>query len=615
MSCNCHNHKEHSHTHSTNKDIKSEITIKLIGVLFFCAGFIIKSYSLYMFLMSYILFGYDVVFSAISNISKKNFFDETFLMLVASLGAFIIGDYPEAVAVMFFYSLGEFFQNKAITSSKNKISSLMALKQEYATLKCGTIVKPEELKLKDIIIVKPGEKFPTDGKIINGSGYVDTSSITGEPLPRFIKDEDYVSGGFISKDTAFTVEVTEEYKNSAIARILDIIENSDINKANTETFITRFSKIYTPVVIIMALLISVIPPFFTGFKSLSSWVYRGLTFLIVSCPCALVLSVPLSFYAAIGRCSHNGILVKGGKFISSLANTKAVVFDKTGTLTNGIISVKKIVTNNPDFKKLIYYSEYNSTHPLAQAVRKEFCNSFEAPYIESFEEIAGMGTHTVISGYDLYSGSAEYLNSNGIDIKDDSSNGTVIHLGCNGKHIGYIEFEDKIRYEAKDVLKALKKRRIITYMLTGDNKCSAKTTAETLDIKNYYYSLLPHNKAEKTNEIINKTKGNVVFIGDGINDAVALKTADIGISMGNLGSDIAVEASDVVIIKNSLTPLISAIDISKRTKRIITQNIIFILAVKFAVLLLTTLGFTFMWMAVVADVGTALIAILNIIRS
>ncbi len=619
MSCNCHGCHEHHHDHHhhESKDIKSELTVKLLGVIFFILGFVIKSYSIYMFLMSYVLLGYDIIFSAVNNAMKGHFFDENFLMFVASIGAFIIGDYPEAIAVMFFYSVGEFFQDKAVSSSRERIKNLMALKQDFAILSDGTKVEPEVLKPGDVITVRPGEKFPVDCRIISGNGYVDTSSITGEAVPFMLNIGDNATSGYINTESVFTAEVTCEYKNSTVAKIIDLIENSSATKSGAENFITKFSKIYTPAVILLAALIILIPPFFMGFNTFSQWVYRGLTFLIISCPCALVLSVPLSFFSAVGACSSNGVLVRGSGFISALSDTSAVILDKTGTLTKGRLKVKNFVCENvseDEFRILASYAEYNSNHPLAEAVRTSFQIDINPELINGFKETPGMGTEVTYNGKKLHAGNLSYMNYLGITPSLFSDGGTVIYIAYGERPVGYIEFEDELRNDAPSFIKALKRRRIKTVMLTGDSETTAANVANKLGIKKYFYGLLPHQKVEKITSFKNDFSGNVVFIGDGINDAPSLKNADIGVSMGGIGSDAAVEASDIVLIKDNISSLIKAIDISRKTRRIVFENIVFILLVKIAVLALTAIGFTYMWMAVIADVGTALLAVLNTLR-
>ncbi len=615
MSCNC--HECHEHHHHEDKDKKSELTAKLLGILFFILGFIIKSYSIYMFLMSYVLLGYDIIFSAINNVFKGHFFDENFLMFFASIGAFIIGDYPEAIAVMFFYNIGEFFQDKAVSASKERIRKLMALKQDFANLSDGRKVSPEALKPGDIITIRPGEKFPAECRIISGSGYVDTSSITGESLPLFLNEGGNAVSGYINTESVFTAEVTAEYKDSAVAKIINLIENSDTNKSKAENFITKFSKVYTPVVMLLAALIAFIPPFFTGFDTFSLWIYRGLTFLIVSCPCALVLSVPLSFFSAVGACSSNGVLVRGSGFISALADTSAVILDKTGTLTKGRLKVKTFVSENvskDEFRLLACYAEYNSNHPLAEAVKTSFQIDINPELINDFKETPGMGTEVTYKGKKLYAGNLAYMNHLGITPSLISDGDTVIYISYGEKSVGYIEFEDELREEAQSFIKGLKRRRIKAAMLTGDSEAAAANVANKLGIKKYFYGLLPHQKVEKISSFKNDFSGSVIFIGDGINDAPSLKNADIGVSMGKIGSDAAVEASDIVLIKDNISSLIKAIDISRKNKRIVFENIVFILLVKITVLALTAMGFTYMWMAVIADVGTALLAVLNTLR-
>lgn len=632
MSCSCnkcnnehsHNHgHSHSHGHShehEKENLKTDLIMKGIGILCFALGFIIKSYSLYLFLFAYTLIGYEVIFSALKNLFSGHFLDENFLMFVASVGAYIIGDYPEAVAVMFFYSIGEFFQDKAVDTSRKRIEELMSLSDGHATLitdEGEKEISPKELSAGDIILVKPGEIIPADGEVISGESSANEASLTGESLPKALSSGSKVLSGSVNGDGVLKIRVTGSYEDSTVAKILKIMEDTPENKTKTENFVTSFSKIYTPFILVAAALIAFIPPVFTGFDTLEAWVYRGLVFLTVSCPCALVLSIPLSFSCAIGACSKKGVLVKGSCHISALASLKRLYCDKTGTLTKGTFTPVKINAfdgfDSNELTKLLCYAEAYSNHPLALAVKKNFAIGIDEKLTREFTEKAGFGTKQLYNGKLLLAGNLKLLSENGISVPDVSESDTVIYVAYDGKPAGYIEFSDELRDDAEKTVKALRKKGIKIHMLTGDNRQSAERIAKKLSIKEFRYGLLPHEKVDAVRNASAK-KSVVGFIGDGINDAPALKLSDIGISLGGVSSDAAVEASDAVIMTDSLYPLTDAISISVKTRRIVAENLIFILLVKAGVLIATALGMTFMWMAVVADVGTALIAVANSLR-
>ena len=615
----CHEHS-HGHSRSGKDSPGSGYMIKGLGILFFAAAFFIKSYSLYLFLAAYLFIGHEVIFDAISSIFSKDFFNENFLMFIASIGSFIIGNYPEAVAVMFFYSVGEFFQDKAVEASEKRIRKITSMRQESVTVLTDEGEKQmphSELKPGDIVILKAGETVPADATVISGNGLIDESPLTGESLPVNVGENSPLLSGSISCGSTIKIKIEKEYSSSTAAKILDLIENAPEKKAMTENFVRKFSKIYTPVVMCLALLIAVIPPFFVGFESFSDWVYRGLVFLTISCPCALVLSVPLSYYSAIGLCSKNGILIKGSCFLDALGKVSEIFFDKTGTLTCGKFSVKSVKPQNgfdeETVKKLAVYSEALSNHPLAEAIRASFVIKADPSLLEEYTEKAGMGAESVYEGKRLLAGNRAFMEYYGIETVPSEEN-TVIYIAYGDSLAGIIEFSDVIRNDAAETVKKLKRKGIRCTMLTGDNKKAAEATAEAVGIKSFRYGLLPHQKVESISEAKEARKGNIVFVGDGINDAPSLKNADIGVSMGGIGSDSAVEASDIVLMSDRLSLILKGMRISAKTKRIITQNIIFILAVKLIVMYYAAWDMAPMWLAVAADVGCALLAIANTLR-
>ena len=612
-------HEHHGHSFGKDSE-KSGYSLKILGLILFAAAFFIKSYSLYLFLAAYTFIGYKVIFSAISNMFSGDFFDENFLMFVASIGSFLIGNYPEAVAVMLFYSVGEYFQDKAVDAAKSRIRKITELRQESVT-----VLTPEgekqvphsELKPGDVVILKAGETVPADATVISGSGLIDESPLTGESLPVNVNENSPLLSGSISCGSTIKIKIDKEYSESTAAKILDLIENAPEKKAKSENFVKKFSKIYTPTVIGLALLISVIPPFFAGFDSFPDWIYRGLVFLTISCPCALVLSVPLSYYSAIGLCSKNGILIKGSCYLDALGKVSDVFFDKTGTLTCGKFSVTSVKPQNgydeEEVKKLAVYGEALSNHPLAEAIRNSFDLKADTSLINEYTEKAGMGAEAIFEGKKLLAGNKAFMEYYGIEIPPTDIN-TVIYISYDGVLAGIIEFSDVMRNDASETVKALKKKGVKCHMLTGDNKNSASATADAAGIKDFKYGLLPHQKVECIDDTKEKGKGNVVFVGDGINDAPSLKNADIGISMGGIGSDSAVEASDIVLMTDRLSLILKGMKISKKTKKIITQNIIFILLVKLIVMYYAAWDMAPMWLAVAADVGCALLAVANTLR-
>jgi Cd2+/Zn2+-exporting ATPase len=545
-------------------------------------------------------------------------------MKIATIGAFAIGEFPEGVAVMLFYETGEFMQGLAVNRSRKSIAELMDIRPDYANLKIGDKIKkvsPEEVEIGDYIIVKPGEKFPLDGEVSEGESMVNTSALTGESVPREVEVGSEVLGGFINKNGLLTIKVSKKYGESTVSKILDLVQNASSKKAPTENFITKFARYYTPVVVFAAIALAFVPPLVIEGAAFSEWIYRALIFLVISCPCALVISIPLGFFGGIGGASRNGILVKGGNYLEALNNVETVVMDKTGTLTKGVFKVTKVISSNGFSKEeLIEYAAYTesySNHPIAISILKAYENEVDKSQIEDYNEISGHGTKAIVKGKEVLAGNVKLMEKENIQYNQFDEEGTIVHLAIDGKYVGYIVISDEIKEDARKAIKGLKEvgvKQIV--MLTGDNRRVAKKVAETLGIDKVFSELLPQHKVEKV-EMLEKEKskkGKLIFVGDGINDAPVLARSDIGVAMGGLGSDAAIEAADVVIMTDEPSKLVSAIKIANRTKRIVMQNIIFALAVKGGFLTLGALGYATMWEAVFADVGVALIAVLNAMR-
>ena len=573
------------------------VSFALIAVLFI-AGFWCK----YFFFAAYIIAGLEVLKDALKNIIKGQVFDENFLMSIATIGAICVREYPEAVMVMLLYRIGEYFQDKAVEKSRHSISELMDIRPDYANLD-GKKVSPESVKIGDIITVNTGEKVPLDGIITEGQASIDTSALTGESIPKSVKAGDAISSGCINCDGVLKIKVTKLFEESTVSKILNLVENASAKKAQAEKFITKFAKIYTPVVVILALIIAVIPPLILD-TSFIVWVKRALTFLVISCPCALVISIPLSFFAGIGRASRKGILIKGSNYVEVLAKTSAVVFDKTGTLTEGVFKVTQIVSDNPDILKYAAYAESSSSHPIAKAIKAAYGK--EIPENNDIKEIAGMGIKAIVDGKEVLVG-----NSKLIKVEPIETMGTVVYVSIDRKFQGCIVISDEIRKDSYSAIANLKKSGIFTEMLTGDSKAAAENVEEILGLDKVYAELLPENKVEKIEELISTSKGRVLFVGDGINDAPVLTRADVGIAMGGLGSDAAIEAADVVIMDDKPSKVVDAIEIAKKTITIVKQNIAFAIGVKVLFLILGGLGLMTMWGAVFADVGVTFIAVLN----
>lgn len=575
-------------------------------------------------IISYIIVGFDILKEAIENIFKGEIFDENFLMSVATIGAFCIGEFPEAVAVMLFYQIGELFQSYAVDKSRKSISSLMDIRPDYANL-CidGKIekVNPNEVKIGDTIVVKPGEKIPLDGFIIEGKTTLDTKALTGESLPREAVQGENVLSGCININGLIKIQVTKEYGESTVSKILDLVENASSKKSKSENFITKFAKYYTPIVVGIAVILAIVPPLIIKDASFLDWIYRALSFLVVSCPCALVISIPLSFFGGIGGASKMGILIKGSNYLEALTNTEIVVFDKTGTLTQGVFEVQKVEPveiSKQELLKIAAYSEVYSNHPIAKSIKKAYGKEIDEKQIDKIEELSGLGIIATIEGKEVLVGNEKLMNEKQVKFTKCSDVGTITYVAVNDKYVGYILIADKIKDDAEKTIEELKKNNIKqTVMLTGDRKAVAEDVANKLGIDKVYSELLPDGKVEKVEELLKEKteKGKLAFVGDGINDSPVLALADIGIAMGGLGADSAIEAADIVIMTDEPSKIIDAMKISKKTIRIAKENIIFAIIVKIAVLILVTLGLSTMWEAVFADVGVSIIAIINALRA
>lgn len=607
---------------------KKDIIRIFIGVVLFLSAYAFQKFqsaSTILFAVSYILIGGKVILKSIKNITKGEIFDENFLMTVATIGAFSIKEFPEAVAVMLFYEVGEIFQDKAVERSRKSIKSLISIKPEFANIKTETDIKkvaPQEVKIGDLIVVRPGEKVPLDGIIVDGKAFFDTSAITGEAVPKSVELGQEIFSGYISKDGMVTVRVTKTFENSTVSKILNLVENASSKKATTEKFITKFAKYYTPAVVFAAIFIAIIPPLSIKNAAFSNWIYRALVFLVVSCPCALVISIPLSFFGGIGAASKKGILVKGGNYLEILNSVDTVIFDKTGTLTKGTFNVDKINSFNDftedDVLNMAAAVESFSNHPIAVSILKACENKIDTNTVKDYKEIAGYGVKAYVNGALVCAGNKGLMKKENIEIENnqiENEIGTVIYVSCNSVYAGSILISDKIKNDTEKAIRALKSIKVKPIMFTGDNKEAALKISKKIGIDDARYELLPQDKVSNMEEILNsKTSGKIAFVGDGINDAPVLARADVGISMGSLGSDAAVEASDVVIMTDEPYKMYEAIMISKKTKKIVWQNIVFALGVKFVVLVLGALGIASMWEAVFADVGVALLAVINSLR-
>jgi Cd2+/Zn2+-exporting ATPase len=624
-----HEHSDgHDHDHDHGESNKNDLIRLGIGAAIFAVASIMTFSNIVEFILyfiSYVLVGGEVVLRAIKNIIRGQVFDENFLMAIATIGAFSIGEYPEGVAVMLFYQLGEIFQGIAVNRSRKSITALMDIRPDFANLKIGgelRKVDPEEVSIGDIIVVKPGEKVPLDGKVIEGNSMVDTSALTGESVPREVGVGDNVLGGVINKNGLLTIEVEKEFGDSTIAKILELVQNASSKKAPTEKFITKFARYYTPAVVFSALALAVIPPLVIDGATFSQWIYRALAFLVVSCPCALVISIPLGFFGGIGGASKNGILVKGGNYLEALNNVEIVVFDKTGTLTKGVFKVTKIESqNNISKDELLTYAAYAesySNHPIATSILNAYGKEIAKGLVENYEEISGHGIKVIVEGKEVLAGNYKLMEKENIAYNAVETVGTVVHVAVDNVYAGYIVISDEVKEDSAKAIKTLKAigvKKIV--MLTGDNKTVGTKVAKELGLDQVYAELLPDQKVEML-ELLYKeksAKGKLVFVGDGINDAPVLARADIGIAMGGIGSDAAIEAADIVIMTDEPSKIATAIKIAKKTRTIVMQNIFFALGIKLILLVLIALGLGTMWEAVFGDVGVTLIAVLNSMRA
>ncbi|MGI6763914.1 MAG: heavy metal translocating P-type ATPase [Anaerovoracaceae bacterium] len=611
-----------------DKNIDKHLVKIILGGVIFAIALFINSELIWLkpavFLISYLIVGGDIVMRAMGNITKGEVFDENFLMSVATIGAIIIGEYPEGVAVMLFYQIGEYFQDYAANRSRRSISDLMDIRPDYANVKRGdeiVTVDPQEIRIGDVIVIKPGEKIPIDGKVLEGRSMIDTSALTGESVPREVEADHELISGCININGVIIAEVTKEFGESTVNKILDLVENAGNRKSNSEKFITKFARYYTPVVVFIAVLLAIVPPLVFDSATFSQWVYRALTFLVVSCPCALVVSIPLSFFGGIGGASRAGILVKGGNYLESLAQAETIVFDKTGTLTKGVFEVQKIHSKGipeEELLELTAHAENYSNHPISQSLKRAYGKSIDNSRISELKEIPGKGVQARVDGRLVAAGNFRLMESMGVDYSEEHWDGTTVHVAIDGEYAGFFLIADELKEDAGLAISRLKELHIKkNVMLTGDTESIGRGVAETLGMDEVHTELLPADKVEKVEEFLGqKTKtGKLVFVGDGINDAPVLARADIGIAMGGLGSDAAIEAADIVIMTDEPSKVAVAIGIAKNTLNIARQNTVFAISVKFLVLILSGVGLATMWAAVFADVGVTFLAVLNSFRT
>ncbi len=634
-----------SHSHCCGNSEEKEkggltktLLILGVGIILYCFALwanVSSQIKFLLYLLSYIVIAGDIVWRGFRNILKKQIFDENFLMSVASIGAFAIKQYPEAVAVMIFYKVGEFFQELAVNRSRKSIEGLLAIKPDYANVNInGNIQKvdPNQVDVGQIIIVQPGERIPLDGVVEEGKSLIDTSALTGESVPKSVQKDDAVYSGSINKSGVLSVKVTKKFGESTVSRILELVENTEAKKSPTENFITKFARYYTPAVVLIAALMSVVPVLLYKIPALSSlfhheetfseWIYRALVFLVISCPCALVISIPLGFFGGIGAASRKGILIKGANYLEALNNLKTVIWDKTGTLTKGVFKVTEIVSHNgfskEEILRLAALAESHSSHPIAQSIKEAYKGNIEETKIKNYEEVSGHGIKAEINGNKVLIGNDKFLHQENIEHPICDVGGTVVHVVIDRKYAGYILISDEIKDDAKDAIHKLKESGVHTQlMLTGDNQRTGKDVSVKLGLDGYFAELLPHQKVEKVEEIMKQRRNPkelVAVVGDGINDAPVLMRSDIGVAMGALGSDAAIEAADIVLMNDQPSKLAEAVQIARKTRQIVWQNIVLALGVKIVFLTMGALGIATMWEAVIADMGVALVAIFNATR-
>lgn len=594
----------------------------LISAIFFALGFILDSFdtiSFICFIISYLVIGYDILWKAIKNCFHLELFDEAFLMTIATIGAFCIGEFPEGVAVMLFFQIGEYIQDIAMNRSRKSITHLMELKVDMATVVRGgneKNVAAEEVKIDEVIVVRPGEKIPLDGVVLEGSSNLDTMSLTGESKPLSVRENDVVLSGSINMDRLLKIKVTSTFENSTVSKILKMMEEIDQNKATTEKFITRFSKVYTPIVVILALFLAIVPSIIVG--NPSEWVYRALVFLVISCPCALVLSIPLGFFCGIGKSSKYGILVKNSEAMEKISKIDTIVFDKTGTLTEGKFKVNQIRSEflkESELLKIAAYAEYYSNHPIALSIKQVYRDEIDESQISDYQEVPGQGIKVKIGSDEVLAGNEEMLKKANLPIPEEDAIGTIVYFVINGKYVGNILISDEIKEDSYSLVEKLKQVGVQHFaVLSGDHESIVSSVCKKLGIAEYHSRLLPIDKVEYLKKLEKTSKNPVAFVGDGMNDALVLASADVGISLGGIGSDAAIEASDMVLMNDRISLIAKAIQISKKTQNIIWQNIIFAISIKVLVLILGSLGIANIWSAVFSDVGVTVLAIMNSIR-
>ena len=638
--CECHHHEHHHkheegccshehHHHSHKKENKKlEIILMAFSIIILIIGLLLESYiilSTILFIISYLVISYDILIKSFKNIIRGQIFDENFLMAIASIGALILKEYHEAILVIFLYKLGELFQDYALNNSHKSIKNLLELQPKVANLVINDEVKevdPSKVNVNDIILIKVGERIPLDGIIIEGSSSFDTSSINGESLPKDLEVNDYVNSGYINLSKVIKVKVLKEYKDSTVSKMLKLIEESSVNKSNNEKFITKFSKYYTPLVCLLAFLVALIPSLIHIInpniikEGFDIWVYRALVFLVVSCPCALVISVPLAFFSGIGRCSKDGILVKGSNYLEKMSKVSSIVFDKTGTITKGNFVVSEVYNENTSKEEVLKYAyicDYYSNHPIALAI-KDKCKDLNIELGSNYEELSGLGSKCLIDNKVLLVGNHKLMELNNIEYSKLDLIGTIIYVSLDNVYLGSIVIKDELKDNIKESINKINNQNISTLMLSGDNESIVKEVCESVDIKSYKANLNPIEKVNELEKEIKKAKDNVIFIGDGVNDAPSLVKADVGISMGSIGSDVAIESSDIVINDDNIDKINTLLKVSKKTTNIVKQNIIFSIGVKVLVMILSAIGFANIILGIFADVGVMILAVLNAIR-